>query len=322
MTVTNVSSQRSAAPAGGPFPGLAASTLITTALLILVGGVVRVSGHGLGCPDWPLCYGRAIPPGLTGAWVEFTHRLVSTAAGAQIVLLGVLAWRRHRGEKWIWRPALAAVALLAAQVPLGGLHVIMENPPETGLAHTALAMLILGCLAVVAAAALPVGDRLQKAAARQLARGRLAGGISLLAVLSYLLVLTGSLVTRSGASLACPAFPWCGATSTALGRLTDIQMLHRLTALAVAGLALVVIVQIGRRAPATPLSRFARLLLGLLFVQLALGAANVLLRLPLWTRVLHLTVAAAWWAAVVTLWAVVSRGRSLSRAETEPTAYS
>jgi heme A synthase len=64
------------------------------------------------------------------------------------------------------------------------------------------------------------------------------------------------------------------------------------------------------------------LLLGLLFVQLALGAANVLMRLPLWTRVLHLTVAAAWWAAVVTLWTVVSRGRSLSRAETEPTAYS
>jgi len=315
LTVTDVSSQRSAAQPGGPLSGLATSTLITTGLLILVGGVVRVTGHGLGCPDWPLCYGRAIPPGLTGAWVEFTHRLVSTAAGAQIVLLGVLAWRRHRGEKWIWRPALAAVALLAAQIPLGGLHVIMENPPETGLAHTALAMLILGCLAVVAAAELPVGDRLQKAAARQLARGRLAGGISLLAVLSYLLVLTGSLVTRSGASLACPAFPWCGAAAT---QLTDIQMLHRLTALAVAGLALVVIVLIGRRAPATPLSRFAQLLLGLLLSQLALGAANVLLRLPLWTRVLHLTVAAAWWAAVAILWTVVSRGRSLARADTKP----
>ena len=315
MTVSSLSSRSSAEPDKGFFPGLAASTLTTTGLLILVGGVVRVSGHGLGCPDWPLCYGRAIPPGLTGAWVEFTHRLVSMAAGAQIVLLGVLAWRRHRGEKWIWRPALAAVALLAAQIPLGGLHVIMENPPETGLVHTALAMLILGCLAVMAAAVLPVGDRLQKAAARQLARGRLAGLISLLAVLSYLLVLTGSLVTRRGASLACPAFPWCGAAAT---QLTDIQMLHRLTALAVAGLALVVIVLIGRRAPATPLSRFAQLLLGLLLSQLALGAANVLLRLPLWTRVLHLTVAAAWWAAVAILWTVVSRGRSLARADTKP----
>jgi heme A synthase len=315
VTVSSLSSRSSAEPGRGFFPGLAASTLITTGLLILVGGVVRVSGHGLGCPDWPLCYGRAIPPGLTGAWVEFTHRLVSTAAGAQIVLLGALAWRRHRGEKWIWRPALAAVALLAAQVPLGGLHVIMENPPETGLAHTALAMLILGCLAVLAAAVLPVGERLQKAAARELARGRLAGLISLLAGLSYLLLLTGSLVTRSGASLACPAFPWCGAVST---RLADIQMLHRLTALAVAGLALVVIVQVWRRARATLLSRFAQLLLGILLCQLALGAANVLLRLPLWTRVLHLTVGAAWWAAVAMLWTVVSRGRSLSRAETEP----
>jgi heme A synthase len=305
---------------GGILPGLALSTLLTTGLLILVGGVVRVTGHGLGCPDWPLCYGRAIPPSLTGAWVEFSHRMVSTAAAAQILWLGILAWRRYRQEKWIWRPALGALALLAAQVPLGGLHVIMENPPETGLAHTALAMLILGCLAVVVATAHPAGERLQAAAARELRKGRLTGWAGLLAAASYLLLLSGSYVTRSGASLACPAFPWCGSSSEVVRRLADIQMLHRLVAFAVAGLALAVIFRMWRQAaPASPLRRFARLQLGLLLVQLTLGAANVLLRLPLWSRVLHLTVAAAWWAVAVMLWTVLARARSLSRADTEPT---
>jgi heme A synthase len=302
---------------GRALPRLALSALITTLLLILVGGVVRATGYGLGCPDWPLCYGRAIPPALTGAWVEFSHRLVSAAAAVQIVLLGVLAWRNRRSEKWIWRPAALAVALLSAQVLLGGLHVILENPPETGLAHTGLAMLVLGCVATVAAAALPAGDRLQRAAARQLSRGRLAPWSALLAGLSYLLLLSGSLVTRSGASLACPAVPWCGAAPS---RLTDIQMLHRVLALAVAGLAVAVIRHVWRRAP--DLRSFAQVLLGLLLVQIGLGVGNVLLRLPLWTRVLHLTVAAAWWAAAVILWATIARGRSLARADTEPVPYS
>jgi cytochrome c oxidase assembly protein subunit 15 len=251
--------------------------------------------------------------------VEFTHRLVSTAAAVQILWLGILAWRRHRQERWIRRPALAALVLLAAQVPLGGLHVIMENPPETGLAHTALAMLILGCLAVVAAAAHPVGERLQAAAGRELRASRLTGWAGLLAAASYLLLLSGSYVTRSGASLACPAFPWCGSSSEAVRSLADIQMLHRLVAFAVAGLALAVIIPIWRQAAASPLRRFAQVQLGLLLVQFGLGAANVLLRLPLWSRVLHLTVAAAWWAVAVMLWTVLARACSLARAETEPT---
>ena len=105
---------------------LALTSLFSTIILILVGGVVRVTGNGLGCPDWPLCYGQAIPPILhRGEWVEFSHRLVGLVASAQIMLLLILAWRHYRGQKWIFRPALWATIFLVFQILLGGIHVIL-----------------------------------------------------------------------------------------------------------------------------------------------------------------------------------------------------
>ena len=318
MTISTLTPEASQSQHRSLLPGLAVAALNSTVLLILVGSIVRVTGHGLGCPDWPLCYGQAIPPGYTGAWVEFTHRVVGAITSGLILLVGILAWRQHRGQRWILRPAVAAVILLAIQIPLGGLHVIMEIPPETGLIHTGVAMLIVGLIAVIFASTHRMGERLQRAASRDLVRGRIYHWITATTVLTYLLLLTGAYVTRSGASLACPSFPLCGSASQALRRLIDIQMLHRFTAFAVAGMAALVIAAMLRRTQNIAFRRFAYGLGGLLLVQFGLGIANVLLRLPMWSRALHLTVAATIWAGMAVLWAVASRARRLSLADTEP----
>ncbi len=291
-------------------PILAITALITTILLITMGSIVRVTGYGLGCPDWPLCYGRVIPPALTGAWVEFSHRLLGAAAGMQIFLLAVFAWRSYRKQLWVFWPAIAAVGLLMIQVSLGGLHVIFEIPPVTGWIHTGVAMLIVGLVAVQLAGTLPAAQPLRRASILQ--DRRFGAWLSLTAGAAYLLLLTGSYVTRSGASLACPSFPLCGSNAPALRRLIDIQMLHRYTAYTVAAMTVVLVIWLITRAKDQPLTRYAYAVGILLLAQLGLGASNVLLRLPMWSRVLHMAVAASFWVSLVMLWSL-NRARHIVR---------
>ncbi len=283
-------------------PALALAALISTILLVAMGSIVRVTGNGLGCPDWPLCYGRVIPPALTGAWVEFTHRFLGGLTSLLILLLGFTAWRGYREEPWVFRPALAAVVLLAVQVVLGGLHVIFEIPPITGWIHTGVAMLIVGMVTVQAANLIPAFQRLRSRMQETFPGGAFPQWVSLNTGATYLLLLSGSYVTRSGASLACPSFPWCGANAPAIRRLIDIQMLHRYAAFTVAFLTLVTVVWLLMRQRDHGLARIAYGLVGLLVLQFGLGIANVLLRLPMWSRVLHLTVGATFWAGLVLLW--------------------
>ncbi len=303
MTVSTISQTQSLS-VRRLLPGLALSALISTILLIAMGSIVRVTGNGLGCPDWPLCYGRVIPPALTGAWVEFTHRLLGGLTSIQIVLLALLAWRGYRQEPGVFRPAVLAVVLLVIQVSLGGLHVIFEIPPATGWVHTGVAMLIVGMLAVVVGRTWPALQALRGTTQELFARRRFGGLVSLTAAATYLLLLTGSYVTRSGASLACPSFPGCGSNVPAMRRLIDIQMLHRYAAFTVAFLVLLTIVWLLRSQRRPGLVRIAYGLGALLVAQFGLGIANVLLRLPMWSRVLHLTVAAGIWAVVILLWSL------------------
>ncbi len=289
-------------------PGLAFSTLVSTVLLILAGSIVRVTGHGLGCPDWPLCYGQALPPALIGAWVEFSHRLLGAVTSLQIGLLGALAWRWHGAEKWILRPALAAIVLLGVQIVLGGLHVIMEIPPATGFVHTGVAMLIAGLVAVVVVATLPAGQGLQRAMGDLSHDRRFRVWVSGTTAATYGLLLTGSYVTRQGASLACPSFPLCGWDIPALRPLIQIQMLHRYAAYTVAFLTVVLIVWLLARQKDTRLRGVAYGLGALLLLQFGLGITSVLLGLPMWSRALHLTVGATFWVGLVMLWAIAWLG--------------
>src|SRR5438093_4775741 len=111
-----------------PFRALTLATLAWTFVLVVVGVVVRVTGSGLGCPDWPLCHGDPIPPLEPAALVEYSHRLSAALSILLIGVTGVVAWTRYRAERQILTLATAAAALVVAQSLLGAITVILELP--------------------------------------------------------------------------------------------------------------------------------------------------------------------------------------------------
>ena len=292
---------------------LALSSLVSTILLIMVGNFVRVTGYGLGCPDWPLCYGRAVPPLNIGAWVEFSHRLIGGIVGLQIAALAVLSWFAYRQDKWILRPSIAAGVILIVQVSLGGIHVLNELPRWTGLVHTGVALAIAGLLAIVVAVTQPSLRALSNRIRAEPRATDLSAAASAAAVATYVLLLTGSLVTRTGSSLACPSFPLCGleTISDQLRPFVTIQLIHRVVAIAVAFFIGLILWRLVRQLRQDVALRGLAISIGaLLVIQFGLGVSNVLFSLPIWSRVLHLGVGASIWVLMVILAVLLHRARS------------
>lgn len=295
------------------FSTLALVALFSTILLIMVGSIVRVTGNGLGCPDWPLCHGQAIPPFLMSAWVEFLHRLFGAAVAIQIGTLIVLSWRWYRPDKWIFRTAIFVTAALTLQVLLGGIHVIYELPRWTGWIHTGVAMLVAGSVAVWLAVTHRSTRDLGRRTANLLEGTRLQLWTVIAAGASFVLLLTGSLVTRTGASLVCPSFPNCGLAviPSNLQTIVTIQMVHRFAAFTVAfATALILWYLLKKSRHDRGLQRVAWALLTLFALQFFLGISNVLLNLPMWSRVLHLGTGATIWASMVILSVTLIRGEN------------
>jgi cytochrome c oxidase assembly protein subunit 15 len=135
-------------------------TTIATYFLIFVGGLVRVSGAGLGCPDWPQCFGRWIPPtsisqvppelagqfNMTLAWIEYINRLCGMTVGLLILFTALWAIFKFRSHKKILYPAMAAAILTAFQGWQGSVLVSSLLAPIVITVHMLLALLIVSLL--------------------------------------------------------------------------------------------------------------------------------------------------------------------------------
>jgi protoheme IX farnesyltransferase len=284
------------------FRALSVATAVVTYALVVLGGVVRVSGSGLGCPDWPLCRGRLLPPLNLHAIIEYSHRTTTVLTSTLIVVTAVVAWLVWRHRRDLVTAATVALALLIVQITLGAITVKLELPPIVVLAHLANAMALLGAVCVLAVAAMttPSGGRRDLVAMRW-ARSAAAG--------TYLLIVSGSLVVASGASGACDAWPLCGGGfSFAAAGPPSIQLLHRALASLIGALVIVSLLAVLRRHGRDPAVRATvALTLAALAFQVAVGAAVVTLHLPPVLRGLHLALASAVWAGTIVLAVLADR---------------
>ncbi len=276
---------------------LALAAVISTYVLIVIGGVVRVTGSGLGCPDWPLCHGRVIPPPDPQAWIEYIHRLAASVTSPLILLTAAVAYLRHRQERWLVRPAILASVLLVVQVLLGALAVLRELPPTVVAAHLGNSLLILGLVLTVAVLAFRSLRGSVAITWRWDPLSRL-GALALAAL--FLLLLSGAWVTGSGALAACAGWPLCDGRLWPGNTLGQIHMLHRFVAAAVGVLVAVLAWRAYRARVARPATFVAAVLaLTLFLAQVTIGALMLLRGFTALLRGLHLATASATWAGVV-----------------------
>ncbi|MCI0372800.1 MAG: COX15/CtaA family protein, partial [candidate division NC10 bacterium] len=109
--------------------------------LIILGGVVRITGSGMGCGEhWPRCDGEWFPPLDLPTLIEIGHRWAAALVSVLVVAVAAVAWKRHRAEPALTRPATLALVLLVAQVLLGAVTVKLALPPWVIVTHLANAM--------------------------------------------------------------------------------------------------------------------------------------------------------------------------------------
>ena len=277
------------------FRALATTTAVAAYLLVLAGGLVRITGAGLACPDWPLCHGRIVPPLEGLVLIEYGHRLLAAAVSVLVLATALLAWRVRAAVPRAGRLAVLVLALVAAQIVLGGVTVKLRLTPGLVATHLGVAMLFLGAVVAQAVNALrPAADPVfAPAGFRRLAAAAAAA--------TFVMILIGGYVGSSAAALACPSLPLCrGGTLLPPDAPAHVHMLHRFWALIVA----VLVVWTAAAATRLGVRRLviaAHLALLGVVVQVAAGVLNVALRLTPAVQGLHLGLAAALFAALVIL---------------------
>jgi len=285
---------------------IAWATVAFTYFLIALGGTVRVSNSGLSCPDWPLCFGRPYAPPEIHALLEEAHRYTASIVSVLVIALAISALIWARKERQILIPALLAPFFLVIQIVLGGLTVLWKLPPQIIAAHLGTALAIFAMVitvAVMSGKARPSKEHPVKT--RKFVRLAMTN-----ALLVYGLMLSGSYVVGSGATLACPGWPLCGTAPpwAVQYHLSDINSFHRLVATFVGLVLIWTLVSAWRRRNVAPGQAWVAFVAGILFVaQAIVGGLVVLLMRPDFVAGLHLALATAVWGSLVLLAVLAAR---------------
>jgi heme A synthase len=146
--------------------------------LVVVGGIVRASESGLGCPDWPLCEGRPIPKSNKTSLIEFSHRATATVVTVLVVTVAVMAWRHYRERRDVLVPALVALAFVPFQALLGAIVVWLELPGWMVGIHFVVGMVFLAATVTTATVSFRGAETIATRGFQVLTRWTLAAGFA------------------------------------------------------------------------------------------------------------------------------------------------
>jgi len=300
------------------FHKLALTSVVATYVMVLIGVIVRSTGSGMGCPDWPLCNGQVIPDiGDSAAWLESIHRWWGVLMGFLVLGLVISAFRTQRATRSLVVGSVAALLMVGFQAYLGKVTVEMTNSAESVTAHLAAAMVLLAIFLF-----LTVRSRYPAALSGRSTSQRITLLVAFSAVSVFVLLLFGTEITCVGvgrtdgcAALIYPDWPlFDGAivptfdTNATVAGLQMAHVAHRVVA-AIVGVILAATTVVVWRAARSPERTVpgAESMLGLvgtagtLFaIQVIVGALQIWTKLAPWAVSLHLVLGAAIWGLLVT----------------------
>ena len=275
---------------------LALAASVLTLGLIAYGSWVRVSGSGLGCPDWPLCEGVLVPEIEGATAIEFGHRVYAGVTMLVVAASAALAFRTRAYDQLTSYLLVSALAAILVQAVLGGITVLTELHSMVRLAHLTFSLLTLALLTGGTVRALDVRVSPPPDARRW----------GVLVAVAAFVVLAGGTIVGTGHSAGCPGLPLCDARSST--EAAGVHLVHRAAA-TVLLLALVWTAWQAQRAGGWTF-RMSVIAASLAAAQFTVGVSAIAFQLPQELRVLHLGLAAAVWWAVVAQWSLALLGRT------------
>ncbi len=281
------------------FQRLLLITIAATFVLVVIGGTVRATGSGLGCPDWPTCHGKFVPESDKATLIEFSHRTAAFVVGLLFLGVTYFTFKSERKNPLVFWLAFSAGLLLLVQVILGGITVKTELPSSIVATHLGTAMAFIGVLIITATISLMRSRGLRAFAwSADTSFTRLA---TLSAAMTLVTLVLGSYISNTGAALACDSWPLCnGDVVPTGGGDVALHFLHRLVAGTLGILLLGLIYLAFEERRRQPLLLALALFAGASYAaQVVVGAANIWTNLAAAVIVAHLSLAALLWCTTV-----------------------
>jgi heme a synthase len=283
-------------------------------LHLVFGGIVRITGSGMGCGDhWPKCHGMWFPPlDRLDLIIELTHRYLAVFLLVSLMALSWMAWQRRRdpgigGRGGVLNASVGALLMTVITALFGAITVFRFNAAAATVVHWTLAMIVLALIitAVVRAGGFgATGGRLAGFATSD--RTRRAAAIA--AAMAFLAVVFGGITAKIYlGAVACPSFPLCGDNPLAPASSVHVQLTHRILAFALLFHAVGMVFAIRKRGEGGPVRTAAWALLAAVVTQILIAGAMIGMRLPPVTRALHQATGVTIWLTAFLLWYLALR---------------
>ena len=284
-------------------------SLVVSFTQITLGGCVRASESGLGCPDWPLCHGQIIPPMEFHTLIEYSHRLNGSVLGVLVTILLIICLMNYRSEKRLTIANYSAFGLVVGAGILGGITVITELAWWIRLIHLGIAQILTACLMYIVWEFLFVNVRNVHIDLSPIRAWKWK--MVLCVSLVFLLILSGSYMVGIGAGSSCSSWPLCKGLSIPEGFTYQVNMGHRyISVLSLAFVGYVAIELITHSNGSRLIKRITHSVLGLIGVQIILGAITVWSGFSSHMKVTHLSVATLVWLSAILMSILVERSFS------------